>query len=122
MKDLLIIDDNNDGNTLLTHHLTHRGWIVETVDDPIRGIERAKSEKYRVILVDLIMLKMDGIEVLSTLKTLKVKSILGVLSGMDETKQLARKAVAMGVNIHVTKEDQVDDTIFKIEQILRAST
>jgi DNA-binding NtrC family response regulator len=70
MPSILIIDDKDSMRQMLSKTLESEGYEVEMAKDGEGGLEKAKEKKYDLILADLKLPKMDGLEVLSSLKNL----------------------------------------------------
>ena len=68
MKKILVIDDDQDILELLTMRLMSKNYAVVSADDGMKGIERVYSEKPDLILLDIMMPQMDGVEVIKALK------------------------------------------------------
>ena len=65
---ILIIDDEESVLEMYKMKLEMEGFEVQTAADGERGIEMAKKEKPKVILLDIIMPKLNGFDVLKILK------------------------------------------------------
>jgi DNA-binding NtrC family response regulator len=68
MPSILVIEDKDSMREMLSKTLEAEGYEVETVRDGESGLEKAREKKYDVVLSDLKLPKIDGIEVLSSLK------------------------------------------------------
>lgn len=68
MFSVLIIDDEKDILEIIKYNLTKEGFAVETAENGIEGIEKAKSFKPDLILLDVMMPQMDGVEVCEILR------------------------------------------------------
>ena len=61
-KTILIVDDNEDILELLFYNLKSDGYHVEIAKDGIEAIEVAKKSLPDLIIMDIMMPKMDGVE------------------------------------------------------------
>ncbi len=68
MKKILIIEDDADTREIYEEVLKDGGFDVVTAVDGQDGLEKALKGGYSLILLDIMMPKVDGIEVLKTLK------------------------------------------------------
>jgi DNA-binding NtrC family response regulator len=67
MAKILVIDDEKPIRNTLSEILEYEDHEVELASDGLEGIEKAKEEKYDIILCDIKMPKMDGVEVIEKL-------------------------------------------------------
>jgi DNA-binding response OmpR family regulator len=95
---VLVIEDDKDIASLLELHLRDDGYSVTVVSDGKTGLQRALSEPYDVIILDLILPGMDGLEVcrqirnrpdytpilMLTAKSTDLDRILGLELGADD--------------------------------------
>jgi len=65
---LLVIEDDEDILTLLRHHFTREGYVVDTAEDGESGLERAREVSPQIIVLDLLLPGMDGFQVLKALR------------------------------------------------------
>ena len=67
-RKVLIIDDEPDILKFLSYNLSKEGYKVETANDGFHGIEKARSGKPDLILLDIMMPELDGIETCKMLR------------------------------------------------------
>jgi two-component system, NtrC family, nitrogen regulation response regulator NtrX len=67
MARILVIDDEKPIRNTLSEILEYEGHEVELASDGLEGIEKAKEDKFDIILCDIKMPKMDGVEVIEKL-------------------------------------------------------
>jgi len=65
---ILLIDDEKDILEFLSYNLTNAGYNVKVASDPLKGIKLAKKFVPNVIILDIMMPGMDGIEVCTVLR------------------------------------------------------
>jgi two-component system alkaline phosphatase synthesis response regulator PhoP len=65
---ILIVDDEEDIVEILSYNLIKEGYIVETASDGLEAIQKANSFEPHLIILDIMMPKMDGIEVCEKLR------------------------------------------------------
>lgn len=79
--DILIIDDERSIRNTLKDILENEGYTVAAAEDGQKGLELMKSEKFDLIFCDVKMPKMDGIEVLTTIKKENPDQTVVMISG-----------------------------------------
>ena len=65
---ILIVEDNDDLARGLANNLEIEGFSVETAHDGTRGLERIRTTRPDLLILDLMLPGMDGYRVLSTLR------------------------------------------------------
>ena len=66
---ILIVDDEDDILEVLSYNLEKEGYQVVTANDGQKGIQIAEEFEPHLIILDIMMPKMDGIEVCQKLKS-----------------------------------------------------
>lgn len=100
---VVIIDDTQDLRDLLKLALTRGGFdVVAEASDGREGIEVVRETRPDVVLLDLAMPVMDGIEALPTIRRLCPAAKIVVLSGFG-AQQMSARAVAAGADGYVQK-------------------
>ncbi len=69
MKSILLIDDDYELGELLQEYLSMEGFALSAVQDGETGLQKALSGDYDLVLLDVMLPKMNGFEVLKRLRT-----------------------------------------------------
>lgn len=78
---VLVIDDEPDVCKFLEHFLVKHGFEVVSVNDPEHALPLLKKQNFQIILLDIVMPKLDGIEVLKQIRQFDKDICVIVLSG-----------------------------------------
>ena len=83
---ILVVDDEPDILDILRYNLEKEGYKVVTAADGIEGIRVAEQEQPNLIILDIMMPHMDGVEVCRTLRSKSKfdKTIITFLTARDE--------------------------------------
>jgi diguanylate cyclase (GGDEF)-like protein len=101
---LLIVDDVSDNRTLLTRRFERRGFEVVEADSGFAAIELIDKQPFDLVLLDVMMPGIDGIETLRRIRHQKSASALPVImvTAKTETNHVV-DALELGANDYVTK-------------------
>ncbi|MBS4012483.1 MAG: sigma-54-dependent Fis family transcriptional regulator [Bacteroidetes bacterium] len=102
MAKILIIDDEKSIRSTLKDILEYEKFDVDLAEDGIEGIEKAKKNTYDVILCDIKMPGMDGIEVLEKLHEQGNESTIVMISGHGNI-ETAVEAIKKGAYDFISK-------------------
>lgn len=123
MNKILIIDDEEDIRSLLAYNLEKEGYKVETASNGVKGIEKALSFKPNLILLDVMMPEMDGIEVCEKLRSQEQfnNTIICFLTARNEDySQIA--GLEAGADDFVSKPVKPRVLISRIKALLRRNS
>jgi DNA-binding response OmpR family regulator len=116
---ILIVDDEPDLVETLTIMLVNRSFVVLTAFDGDDGLIKAKDEQPDVILLDLMMPKMDGFEMIKRLKSDEATNAIPVIILTARSDTEARfKTHRYEANAYMVKPFLLPDLITKINQLL----
>jgi len=117
---ILIVDDEPDILEFLQYNLHKEGYIVITASDGEEGILLAEREKPHLIILDIMMPKMDGVEVCRQLRTKPEfdKTVIAFLTAREEDySQIA--ALEVGGDDYITKPIRPRVLLSRIKALLR---
>ena len=109
---ILVVDDEDYHRELMQKLLSKLGYEVEAVESAEDAFSSLAREKFPVIITDLIMLEMDGVEFCRKIRETDGKTFVIALTGHAELYDIDRLKEA-GFDNHLTKP-------FKIEVIEKA--
>ena len=101
---LLIVDDISDNRTILTRRFQRRGFDVVEAECGLTAIELIHKESFDLVLLDVMMPGMDGIETLKRIRSQNSASALPVImvTAKSESTNIV-DALELGANDYVTK-------------------
>lgn len=122
---ILIVDDDDDFREIISAKLEAKGFSVESAQDGEEGVEKAKKNKHDLILLDVEMPKMNGIETLAKIKEdpdlVNVPILFFTNYGEAEEKSASiddRFAKDVGAAGHVRKAEDFGLIVDRIKEIL----
>ena len=118
-KKILIIEDDRSLQTALVEALTQERYETTSAFDGDEGLQKAGAEKPDLILLDLILPKKDGYEVLAEIKKGPSANIpVLILTNLEEIDNV-QKALDLGAKTFMVKSDfSLKDVIEKIRENL----
>ena len=120
MKKILIVDDEKDILEFLSYNLKKEGFSIYTASDGSEGLEKAKKIKPDLIIVDLMMPKMNGIEMCENIRDDKKLSnviILFLTARSEDYTQIA--ALDSGADDFIKKPIKPKLLISKVKSLMR---
>jgi signal transduction histidine kinase len=101
---ILVVDDEALNRTLLLANLQEAGYTVKTAQDGEQALEFLYAQSFDAVLLDLIMPRMDGFQVLATMKEDPVLRRIPVIviSSMDDMASMVR-CIEMGATDYLAK-------------------
>lgn len=125
MKKILIVDDNTLFAKMVSDSLPADKYKVVTAENGEDGLSKLETEKPDLVLLDILMPKINGIEFLKILKSKKTESerklptpiiITSNLSNMDKISE----AVSLGAKSYIIKSDEnLQSIISNIELVIK---
>jgi signal transduction histidine kinase len=101
---ILVVDDERINRILLSTNLQESGYVVETAEDGQEALQMLRDQPFDAVLLDLVMPKMDGYQVLAEMKrddALRRIPVM-VISSTDEMESIVR-CIEMGATDYLPK-------------------
>jgi len=112
---VLVVDDEEPLRRLLKKELSRKGFSVEVAQDGSQALDLLKNSSYDVILLDIMMPEVNGIEVMKKLKEDSSAPAIIVLTG-KATVETAVEAMKNGAYDYLTKPYKLDELIIIINR------
>ena len=135
---ILLVDDEPDILEIVGYNLSNEGYQISTAKNGLEAVKKAKKEKPQLIILDVMMPEMDGIEACGQIRNMPdlkdtiitfltargedYSQLAGFDAGADDyiTKPIKPKVLVSKVKslLRRLKEDEVSDNIVKIGQLV----
>lgn len=118
---ILIVDDDPHAVDILTRMLTREGYLCFGVRNGNAALEKARKDKIDVILLDVMMPGMDGLEVCRQLRADEsLRQIPVILLTAKDDIETRSQGMALGVSEYLTKPVSKQELCARIESQLHA--
>ncbi|WP_353077791.1 sigma-54 dependent transcriptional regulator [Flavobacterium sp.] len=119
MSKILIIEDEAPIRRVLTKILSEENdtYLVQEAEDGLQGIELVKNEDFDLILCDIKMPKMDGVEVLEAIKKIKPEIPMVMISGHGDL-ETAIQTMRLGAFDYISKPPDLNRLLNTVRNAL----
>lgn len=117
MLKILLIEDDKKIRRYLELELLHEGYEIEFAEDGERGIEKAKTGGYNIILLDLMLPKVPGEEVCKSIRRFSSVPIIVLTAKGDLTSKL--DLLEIGADDYIIKPFIIEELFARIKVLLR---
>ena len=114
---VLIVDDEKLMRISLESQLKKEGYSVKSVDNALDGLKMVKSEEYDVVVTDLRLSGMSGIDFLKEIKKHNQEIIVVIMTAYG-TLESAVSAIKEGAYDYIAKPFSTDELIIKLQRAL----
>ncbi|HNY64347.1 MAG TPA: response regulator [Deltaproteobacteria bacterium] len=116
-KKILVVDDEEIVRYSLVDILRRHGYDVDDAHSAERALELFGEKKYHLVLTDLVLEGMGGLELLENVKVISPKTLVIVITGYGSIKT-AVSALRLGVYDYLLKPCDEDELIIRIRRAL----
>ncbi len=120
---VLVVDDSPSVRRVVSNMLKANGWQVQTARDGVEALEVIARERPAVVLLDIEMPRMDGYELMATVRSQDQYRYLPlvVLTSRAATKHHQR-AMQLGANAYIVKPYQDEELLRTLAQLAAAQS
>ena len=114
---VLIVEDESEIVRFLTLELQHEGYLVESRADGRSGLELALSGGFDLVLLDVMLPELNGIEVLRRLRRESAIPVI-LITARDAVMEKVN-GLDTGANDYITKPFHIEELLARIRMVLR---
>ena len=119
MTNICLIDDDQNILASLSLTLKSEGYNIKTFSDGLSGLTSLQKEDYDIVILDIKMPRLDGLEVLQELRQTSSLPVIFLTSKDEEIDQLL--GLKMGADDYITKPFSQKLLLERVKTILRRS-
>ncbi|RDC50028.1 DNA-binding response regulator, partial [Acinetobacter sp. RIT592] len=116
-KKILIIEDEKNISSFVKMELEFEGYITQVIEDGKQGLDEAINKDYDLILLDLMLPSLNGIEICRRVKKEKNTPII-MLSAKDSVMDKV-SGLQMGADDYVAKPFAIEELLARIQVVFR---
>ena len=120
MAKILIVEDEKQMADFISLELKHEGYEVDICYDGEQGYEKAIKTNYDIILLDIMLPKINGMEVCRRLRIKKETPIIMLTAKGDITDKV--NGLDIGADDYLTKPFEIEELLARMRVILRRKT
>jgi len=118
VQNILIIEDEAKISRIIQLELEHEGYKVKTAETGIAGLEMFYNEQWNLVLLDIMIPELNGMEVLRRIRTSGDMTPIILLTARDSIFDKV-SGLDHGANDYITKPFQIEELLARIRACLR---
>ncbi|MDW8002869.1 MAG: response regulator [Deltaproteobacteria bacterium] len=123
MRKIMIVDDSQTIRRLISLVLKRRNYITIEAEDGMDAIEKLSTNPVDLIIVDLNMPNMDGLEFVKTLRNnYYYMDVPIIMLTTTKDENIRRDALRAGVNLFLNKPINPDMLLYKVEGLIEGGS
>ena len=115
---ILAVDDEEALRIIVQDELSTLGYDVDVAEDGQDALQKLGEQKYDMVILDIFMPNVDGMEVLKQIREKNLAKKVIMLTGVNELK-IARESLALGANDFITKPYDINNLIACINRVMK---
>jgi two-component system alkaline phosphatase synthesis response regulator PhoP len=117
MKTVLVVDDERQIAEIARDYLRHAGYAVITATDGVAALTMARAERPDLVVLDLALPRMDGLDVAKTLRRESAIPIIMLTARVEEADRL--RGLELGADDYITKPFSPRELVARVRAVLR---
>lgn len=118
MNSILVIDDNRLIRQTFKTHLTSEGFDVHVASEGEEGVEKFKAHSPHLVILDIHLPGIDGIEVLKRIREDNPKAYVIMITAFDDMKTTV-EAMRAGAFEYICKPIDYDELLLSVRKVIR---
>lgn len=115
---ILVVEDETKVGSFIRRALEEESYAVDLCADGTSGLELARDSSYDLIILDVMLPGMSGLQVLETLRNEKIKSPVLILTARAQVDQRV-KGLDAGADDYLTKPFAIEELLARVRALLR---
>src|SRR5437879_12191670 len=117
---VLIVEDDLTMADMVSYSLRRQGLEVEVAHDGPTGLQRARSKDVALVLPDVLLPHLDGLQVAGQLRATRPDLPILMLTARSE-EEVKLRGFAAGVDDYLTKPFSMDELVVRVKALVRRS-
>lgn len=118
---VLVIEDETKVGCFIKRALEEESYAVDLCEDGAKGLEMALVTDYDLLVVDLMLPSMSGMEILKTIRRERIQTPVLILTAQSQVDQRV-KGLDAGADDYLTKPFAIDELLARVRALLRRGT
>ncbi|MCG8420255.1 MAG: response regulator [Proteobacteria bacterium] len=115
---ILVVDDDRDVCEYLQDFLTSEGYLVTVVNDPTQALEAMRQDEFHVVVLDIMMPKLNGIDLLEQIRATDDDIAVIILTGYPSL-ETATSSIEHDVSAYIRKPFTISEFREAIQRIAK---
>ncbi len=120
MEKILIVEDDENILNIINYNLKNFGYDTQVATNGVEGLECAKQQDFDIVLLDINMPLMDGLEVCKKIREFSNVPIIMLTAKAEESDKIT--GLEAGADDYVTKPFSINELVARIKSNIRRTT
>jgi len=118
---VLVVEDETKVGSFIKRALEEESYAVDLCEDGTQGLDFALSGSYDIIVIDLMLPNLPGLEILRRIRKEKIHTPVLILTAQSKVDQKV-KGLDAGADDYLTKPFAIDELLARVRVLLRRGT